>query len=363
MRPPWLCAAAAAAQLLLAAPPVTAIGLRGNRSVAAPPLALVAGEGARADIENNGVPYGRCLRNTGRACQNQIADASVVDYMTQCYDSLAVPVGSTRVLEQAETCSAGGEWPQGYCVCSPGWCANAESHCTKYENEVLGPVRTITVKQFGDGPTAYVYMAPDGSVKVGSPPSPTAAQWQVARTKDGAYHLYTLAYPNDLLDAFDQCTVTEFFGHDKETCQSVVGHVPKPPASQTGWVISKWNEQFPRETYVTLRSLDTNRNLYFDGKTLSGRSCGDSSRPAECPGPYGALKFNPPLHGAAGITFQEPPMSGGWMLAQIFLYLFSGLLMCCLCIFNTRMDSKTDRFHGNLCGDICCLCCGRGRSY
>lgn len=321
----------------------------------APPDAVEVWSGStNAHFLTQAVPYAQCLRNSGRLCNTGSPDRPVVDSSSQCNDFQEVPAGSDAVLKEVEKCSTGSPWPSGFCICNPGWCADGTNKCSEQENEILDDVFTITTKQHG--PTQYLYMGVGGQLALGVPTNFLAARWKIAKTHDGVYHLYTLAFPQDLLDSYEECAarvepVSQIMGM---SCYPVVGHVPKPPAAETGWHIDTYDD-----TYVTLRSKDTSRVLYIDEIKLRGRTCSTAYDPQQCPGSYGALLFDPPLPGASR---SAPPMHPLFLVAHLALVSLIVLLVCCGCVINFRFDSASSRWDAGLCQVLCGVLCCHGKT-
>lgn len=318
---------------------------------------------AQAAAEGSGQPasppYAQCLRNTGRPCEmlNQL-NASVVDIAQQCVGSTGLGFRTSHedIVESSEKCNAGGTFPSGVCVCGEGWCADGESKCVPHQNTLLAQVHYITTKE--GGPDKYVFMGPNGQVRLGTPPNWKAAQWRIAKTTDNVYHLYTAAYTDDLLDSFDQCItkVDQLTGYSYADCSSVVGHVPRPPASETGWYIERFNLGLPKDTFVSFRSKDTNRYMFFDPRDGAGRSCLTRNDMEECPGVTGAFRFTPSLYNNLEIRFADHPVTGIIRAIHLGIWCVAIIVMVLLCCTNARFDSRTARGDEHCLGNLCRIC-------
>lgn len=294
-------------------------------------------------------PYAQCLRNSGRSCE-MVNGSSIVNYQLQCHNTVEMHAGSQASVKESEQCSSSQPGISGTCICTQGWCADGSNRCVNKENDVLPGTYTITTKEYGD--TKHLYMAPNGEVRIGSPPDSNQARWRIAKTHDGVHHLYTLAYPQDLLDAWDECgsgkATDPATGAAWETCKSVVGHSAQPPAAETGWYIDSYDVGTQAGTFVILRSKDTNRILYIDAVSLTALSCGSDSLD-NCPGNYGALRFDPPL---VGVELTTPPVTALYLSVHLGLYVLILLIFAAACLCGGRVDAKTKRHEESQNQDI-----------
>lgn len=329
--------------------PAASPRLRPNADVP-PPIGLAHGSTVRASAAQ---PYAGCIRNSGRPCEQALPNSSIVDYLSQCYDRSMTYIGDKEVLQESERCSRpGGDWPGGVCICNPGWCADDTTKCKKETNKVFEEGFYITTEALGN--KGYLYMEPGGLLKTGSPPSWELAQWRVAMTAGGVYYLYTMASEDHLLDAFDQCSerTDPLSRIPYSQCMSVVGHVSKPSASETGWYI----DRFEDGNHVALRSMHGDEYLYIDPVAQTGRACKNVQDLEDCPGPWGKLMFSPPITSRFDFVFSEPPATSFHRFVHYSAWALAVIVVLCLCCINTRFDSKTSRFDDNCCGQCSQSC-------
>jgi hypothetical protein len=284
-----------------------------------------------------------CNRNTGRMCEAAMAPGkSVVDYLGQCDQGAS------------EHCSTGHNFPAGYCVCAPGWCADGHGKCTQQRSVVVAKVFQISVQQFGTA--QKLYMLPNGKVMLGTPRSPSQAQWRIVVAPDGVMKLFTNAYPSRLLDSYEHCIkFTEVV-----KCQTLVGSTWQPPAKDTGWKLDHSGEHSGTEKfeeageYVFLRDFHSSKRLYVHHLTHEVHLCSPSDY--NCPGPFGNLQFTPSIHGHVEIPITYPPPTTFENIFQWIGMIVIILVAIFLCVMNARLDNKITHLDDNmLTGPANCL--------
>lgn len=283
-----------------------------------------------------------CVRNTGRSCEAPTSShQSVVDYLGECHRG------------PQEHCSVGKEFPAGFCVCTDGYCSDSEGRCVERSGVLLPDTFRIHTAEFG--PDQPLYMDPGGTVKAGTPPHPTCAEWRIVVGPDGTKNFLTNAYPDRFIDLFERCMQ---FG-EQVRCEQVVGHVSKPSALETGWAIDHtWvYGTLPRQLsqgageankieYLALRDVRSARNVYVLPDTREVHTCEPQS---DCPGSLGHLIFTPDIHNRIDVWITDPPESGLILVIHWIGAALISLLLCCLCIFNVRLDQKATRLDDNSC--------------
>lgn len=270
-----------------------------------------------------------CIRNSGRPCKHW-REGTIVDTVMQCRhkSSMSFMPSAVNVSSQRATCSLdqqtnSGE--EGVCMCSPGYCADADLQCLPQEYKMLPDIFTITTKVSLQ--QEKLYMDADGTVKLGTPADPRAGQWRISETKQGVKLLSTEMYFQTVLQEYESCTskTDEMTSLTWSSCELVVGHVQEPRADEMGWFISPADESAYRhiqdqlnmpdadltgqlisdfqDFFVNLRSAQTGDVLFVSPVSKIAQACQSTSN--SCPGDHGALRFDPPLIGRADFQLDK----------------------------------------------------------
>jgi hypothetical protein len=198
-------------------------------------------------------------------------------------------------------------------------------------------VFTISTKL--GGANEVLFMDPDGSVKMGTPHNPRAAKWRISVTPGGAKILWSELYYNTILQEYEKCIdYVDLSGQSSTKCSLVVGHVPDPRADEMGWYIENFAEKdvsqaFRRQDapYVQIRSAKTWSMFYVSPHSKEGRAC---IKPApDCPGDYGAFKFDPPLHGRVDFVLDSEYSSPALMSYSVTVVVALLLIFCLGCVY------------------------------
>jgi len=298
-----------------------------------------------------------CVRNTGRMCEAAMnMEKTVVDYMGQC-DTM-----------NNEHCSTGNNFPGGYCVCAPGFCADGAGKCQQKKSVIVDKSFSMYTEQHGK--SKKLYMLPNGKVMLGTPQHPTQAQWRIVVLPDGLMNFFTNAYPNRLMDSYEKCIKFT----ETVKCQTLVGSTVQPPARGTGWkldhsgVFDKNAEATVQEAseFLILRDYESSSNLYIHHLTNEALLCspGDSN----CPGPGGHIFFDPNIFLELEVKFTYPPNTAAEYVFQWVGMTFIIIIALCLCVMNARLDNHATHIDDTILTGpanfirniVTCSCFGHG---
>lgn len=234
-------------------------------------------------------------------------------------------------------------------MCKPGFCADVDQGCYEGAYDMLSTPFRITTKDFGtDKP---LYMTRDGRVKMGEPPSAAAAIWHVSVSHLGVKHLVTGAFRDVLLEEQHECTqIVDGDGFPSRQCLTVVGHSSDPRADSTGWRFETHSDYFDERSgetglYLQIKNVNTGGYIFLQPPPMEeAHMC--VSGAANCPGDYGALRFDPPFP----LDMMDTEQLLGDEGASAYLWTYGLVLLMMLCIYRTysSLEAKTSRFDDNL---------------
>jgi len=299
---------------------------------------------------------GLCIKNTGRSCQ-PYKSGTIIDQMAQCHTHMAhnfsAPSPRYSALSKSGECSDGnGDEPQGFCVCKPGYCADQDTHCHHGGYFMVDTVFSITTKSTKYNSGHKLYMDEDGKVRLGEPRDEASARWQLWITPQGLKHFVTEKYAGGFMQEYEECAVGSEGGYARRVCGTVVGRVARPRADEVGWHIEIHSEFTDVETgakehYMQLRSMHSSNFFFVSPLQQEARTCQPEAE--NCPGDYGALRFDPPLEGQLLDLIDDPPISARdgfnlWMST----YAFAIIMTCMVYCLYSKMDQKTTRYDDSL---------------
>lgn len=299
---------------------------------------------------------GLCIKNTGRSCQ-PYQDGTIIDQMAQCHTHMAhnfsAPSPRYSAISKSGECSDGtGEEPRGFCICKPGFCADQDTRCHHGGYFQVDTVFSITTKSTEYNSGHKLYMARDGKVRLGEPHDEAAARWRLWLTPQGLKHFVTEAYAEGFMQEYEECGVGSENGFATRVCGTVVGKVDIPRADEVGWHIEFHSEFMDvdtgvKEHYMQLRSLHSNNMFFVSPQQLEARTCQPDAE--NCPGDYGALRFDPPLEGQLLDLIDDPPITEreGFGL-YVSTYGFAILMTCMVYCLYSKMDQKATRYDDSL---------------
>merc|ERR1719329_1470850 len=98
---------------------------------------------------------------------------------------------------------------------------------------------------------------------------------------------------------------------------------------------------------MKLRSVHTSNMFFIAPQGQEARTCQPDAE--NCPGDYGALRFDPPLEGQLLDLIDEPPLSEreGFAL-YMWTYAFAIMLTCGVYIAYSFMDQKATRYDDSM---------------
>jgi len=291
---------------------------------------------------DGGPVRGMCVKDTGKTCKSQDS-ISVVEQYSQCaaggHDPFMGMRGAKKEIKSATFCSvdyAGGpSGTTGTCQCAAGFCGDVDRRCHSGTYRTLSDVFTISIKL--GGANEVLFMAPDGTVKLGTPRNPRAAKWRISVTHGGAKMLWSELYYNTVLQEYEKCVdQVDSYGTSVTKCSLVVGHVPDARADEMGWYIENFADKLHSQAfgglkYVQIRSAKTWSMFYVSPVNKEGRACDEKSR--NCPGGNGAFKFDPPLHDRVDFVLDSAHRSPA-LISYCVTVAVAILMLCCLgCIY------------------------------
>lgn len=295
-------------------------------------------------------PSALCIRDTGKHCEPyDRSSGAILDAMSQCHTHNAVNFSapSPRVSHAAQSGMCDGEVQR--CMCKPGFCADADMGCYEGTYDMLSTPFRITTKGFGqDMP---LYMTRDGKVKMGEPPSEAAATWHVSVTRSGVKHLVTGAFRDVVLEEQTDChTIVDSNGFPGRSCLSVVGHTSEPRADTTGWHFEHHSEFMDERSgdsgmYLQIRSVVTGSYMFIQPPPMDeAQMCVHGA--ANCPGDYGALRFDPPFP----LDLVDSPFTIGEHSTNAYLWYYGLVLLVVICVYKTysSLEAKSSRFDDDL---------------
>jgi len=249
-------------------------------------------------------PEGTCVRRTGRVCQAYV-EGTVIDQTKQCvqpmedvYSKSAVSgVEAQKIAETAADCSQ-----DGFCTCTPGFCAGPDMWCHQGSYKLLDEVFTISTShgdkkvektKFDEGNQVPIFMAADGKLQVGQPPEPEMGRWRVAVMEDGQKIMSTEAYSTMVLQEHAKCTtaMNKVINKETTTCSLEIGGVENPVIRDSFWKFVPVSNRHGSDRGAYLLYEKT-KAIVAVGKDNSISVCEYGAE--DCPG-EGAFYFDPPL--------------------------------------------------------------------
>lgn len=291
-------------------------------------------------------PSALCIKDTGRHCEPYDKQSqAVLDAMSQCHSNGATnwSAPSPRVSRMSRTGQCDEATQR--CVCKPGYCADIDQNCHEGFYDMLSTPFRITTKSFGED--MPLYMTEDGKVKMGDPPSQAAATWHISIAPSGVKHLVTGAFRDVVLEESEDCTeIVDAEGFPTRACLTVVGHSSEPRADSTGWRFEAHSDfvddrSGEQRVYLQIKNVNTGKYIFVNPPPRKeAHMCAPGS--ANCPGDYGALRFDPPFP----TDMIDPPPTLGNEAIETYMWSYALVVMLMLCIYcsYSNIEAKTSRF-------------------